>query len=154
MRRCGHCKAIPRRDDELDVVQYQTEVSAGTGTVTTIAGPTVTVCACRQCRAVLSGVPDPGDPTYPHGREYPWIVCGVCRHALRDNDLGDNLRLHPSDVAGTEVQPGHYWSCNECIAQFKPIIYQRLLAHPEHYDPNKNGVLLPDYESFGGNWLT
>lgn len=155
MRRCGRCQAIPRRDDALHLVQFGSEaIDTGDGSIAVMAGPTVTCEVCRSCRAQLAGLAAPPDPVYPHGKEQAFIVCGICRLALRDNDIGRGMRLHQDDVSQSGVEPGHYWACLECIARFKEKIYQRLSAHPEQYDPHKSGIRLPAFEHFGGDWLT
>ena len=148
MRRCGQCKLVPRRDDPLAIVQFQEQQDGSF-----LASPgTVTLSACRACVAQLNGT-TAVDPTYPHGREYQFLVCGICRLAMRDNDIGTIMRIAEQDVAGLEVEAGCYSACLECVERFKPRIHRRLTEHPEQYDPQGQGARLPELAHFGGNWL-
>lgn len=136
---CGVCHRPPRADDPLEVFQHPAP-----------SGATITIVACSECGDGIAhrqaGVPR----TYPHGRDWPFKVCGVCRLALRINDPGEIMRLAAEDVAGEGLCPGCYGSCcSECVEKYRPRIYRRLEAHPEQ----RAFAPLPEFSRFRGNWL-
>lgn len=89
-------------------------------------GPTVTAACCRAC----CGQDDPVIPVGAHVQA-PVLVCGICRLALRDDDDGECMRIAPEDVEAIygspdAVQPGAYFSCEDCVRTFRPAIAKRL----------------------------
>lgn len=138
MRQCGICRRSPRQDDRLDCHHFTAEDGAPSS-----------AAACRECIAATRGL-GWGDPRYPvedcPTLGLPFVVCGVCRLACREGDTGEAMRLAPSDVADTDILPGCYLACRDCVARFRPVIWARLRA---------TGVLGPlsNPSIVAGNWL-
>lgn len=117
MRTCGRCGGVPRRDDPLQVVQWDCET-----------GGTSTAAVCVSCEALVRGEAPPAALTYPVGCNARYPVCGVCRLALRDDDDGQAMRLHETDItaAGSTIKPGCYMSCRDCVERFRHLIADRI----------------------------
>lgn len=134
MRVCGTCGKSPRGDDSMQTVQYTGE-----------DGATVGAICCTPCAATLAGHAPPKPQRYGSTQTgYPWRVCGLCRIALRDDDLSQPIRLAPSDVEGSQQPAGCYSACKDCIAHYKPVVHARLKAE---------GYPVPPLAAFHGNWL-
>ena len=131
---CPRCGLPPYGDQSMVVVQLNhIDVSA--------SQPSVTWCCCPDCAADLQGLPKPPRRKYGSGN-WQFLVCGVCRHALRLGAEPILLRLAPSDIAGTEIEkPGLYASCKDCVERFAPFVFERLkdaglLQHPSQMTAN------------------
>ncbi|MES2342317.1 MAG: hypothetical protein V4597_11610 [Pseudomonadota bacterium] len=136
MRRCCLCDLAPRRDDPMRMVQYPGS-----------DGGTVTATACTPCAARVLGLPPVAAQVHPPGRNLPFVVCGLCRLAARDDDQGTQaIRLHPDDLAAVRGMvhpvrpeaPGCYAACRECVNWWRPVIEARL----------RTSGVLGDYEPF------
>ena len=138
-RHCGFCRLPARHDDPLSI--HQVNIT-GQGTIT--------ANACRDCLDIPH--PDyrkqrPPD-FYVPGSYFP--ICGICGLAMRENDNGSIMRLAPADLGpDSDLKPGAYQCCRDCVELFRPRIYQRLVEHPEQ----RAFAAMPPLESFGGNWL-
>lgn len=128
MRRCGKCLKVPRRDDNLEFHQVTVESGAGLCTFTAYV--------CRECLGKPDPLHVPGNAPVP--------ICGICRKAQRDEQWGQCMRLLAEDLDGTDVAPGCYQSCDDCVQRFKGHIHDRLLAA---------GYRVPPLANFGGDWL-
>src|SRR5579884_1174995 len=111
MRTCGYCKSAVRADDPLATVQVMVNAA------------TLTVAACENCTARLTGQAEPEPRTYPPGLNYSFRVCGICRTAMPEQDLGECIRLAPADVSDG-MAPGCYQACALCVQLFGPRIYR------------------------------
>jgi hypothetical protein len=138
MRLCGRCKLPPRVDDSLQRTQWQGD-----------DGATVTTNVCRQCEYTLRGQePPPDDPVYVPGNYGPPLagrVCGLCFRAMREDNMGEQMRIQEADIEpgerdglGDDLLAGSRWCCIECIERFRPRIAARM-GKP--------------VESVHGNWL-
>lgn len=123
MQHCGKCHRATRQDENLTTASIP---EWGIGAV------------CAPCLA--EATEQPYHPrTYPVGSSIPQhpikggdvLICGVCRKALHWDDAWKPMRLHADDLVGTEIEPGLYASCRECVEHFKPLILARLLKDPE-----------------------
>jgi hypothetical protein len=113
---CGLCGVPPRQDDPLATIQFEGAL-----------GGTVTAAACRDCHCKVTGLPPPAVRLYPHGKDWPFKVCGVCRQALREGDRGEIMRVAPEDCEADGVEPGCYGNCcQECVDRYRPRIAVRL----------------------------
>lgn len=109
---CPRCRESLYRDEQLEYLQT----------------PEGNWQLCPRCVAHFTGLAAPARRSYPPGFVPPGlIVCGVCRRALRAGDGGQHVRLAWDDVAGTNLEPGGYAACVECVTHFAPAVRDRLI---------------------------
>ena len=108
---CPRCHRALRQDQGFVFVQVCS------------VGATYSEHVCPDCAAG-----QPARKTYPVGVHPPSgvEVCGVCRQALRFGERIELMRLAPEDLIGTDhTEAGAFATCPECIARWKPIIFER-----------------------------
>lgn len=118
MRICGACRLPLRRDESLATLYWEGG-PRGAGAYQ----------ACGRCVERATGEPAPPPRTYPAAPDLhlpPWLhICGLCREALFEDELGDRLRLQAEDVGDTDIEPGNYSACPRCIERWRPALHAR-----------------------------
>ncbi len=124
MRICGACRRPLRRDESLATLFCADDRRCPPGGVGAYQ-------ACPRCVEAYTGVPAPPPQTYPASPDLnlpPYIhICGLCREALFEDELGDHLRLQAEDVKGTDTEAGHYSACPRCIEAWRPVLHARYI---------------------------
>jgi uncharacterized protein YlaI len=118
MMKCAGCGRDVMPNESMDRVQEHVE-----------NGPTKTYMGCPDCVSRVNGTPKaPAAQSY--GTFQPGeYLCGICKGHFHENSVPQlQARLHPDDVAGTDVKPGHYVCCGNCQEKFKAKIAARLAA--------------------------